>query len=542
MDQLMVSAGGLHALAYCERLFYLENVECVRLADERVFAGRRAHEETLPNEEGTWCRLRYESDRLGLRGEVDVLRRVDGALVPYELKRGRSAGKKGRREAWQTDQLQVGAYALLAEEQFGQSITEGRVRYLADHATIRVPIDARLRSDVLQAIERARALSCCEQRPAVTPDENRCIRCSLSAACLPEEARLAADPKWRAIRLLPVHPHGTPVHVLESGAKVGRSDDSLKVTLRDGSSETLPIGDVGTVILHGHAQITTQAIRLCAEREIPVHWVTAAGGLVASLAASVPTAQRHLRQFKAFQSESTCLQLAQSLIRCKIEAQLRFLLRATRGSRCSEVQCGTKEVRSMLRQIGATSSFDELRGVEGAGARAYFATLPFLIADQVPPELRPMNRTRQPAKDRFSALLNYGYGMLYRQVLTAILAVGLHPGLGFFHRPRSSAQSLALDLMELFRVALVDMPVVAAINRKTFDANADFQAIGEGISLGEIGRKKLITVIERRLGECWWHTAVRYSLSYSRIIELEVRLLEKEWSDEPGLFAKMRIR
>lgn len=197
----MVSAGGLHALAYCERLFYLENVECVRLADERVFAGRRAHEETLPrDEEGTWSKLRYESERLGLRGEVDVLRRLDGAIVPYELKRGRSAGKKGQREAWQSDRLQVGAYALLAEEQFGQSIGEGRVRYLADHITVRVAIDDELRSEVFNAIQRARALSNSEQRPPVTSDENRCVRCSLSPVCLPEESRLAADPKWRTIR------------------------------------------------------------------------------------------------------------------------------------------------------------------------------------------------------------------------------------------------------------------------------------------------------------------------------------------------------
>ena len=31
----------LHAVAYCERLFYLEKI---RLADERVYAGRLLHE------------------------------------------------------------------------------------------------------------------------------------------------------------------------------------------------------------------------------------------------------------------------------------------------------------------------------------------------------------------------------------------------------------------------------------------------------------------------------------------------------------------
>lgn len=38
METLAVHS--LHALAYCERLFYLENVEEMRVADVVVYAGR----------------------------------------------------------------------------------------------------------------------------------------------------------------------------------------------------------------------------------------------------------------------------------------------------------------------------------------------------------------------------------------------------------------------------------------------------------------------------------------------------------------------
>ena len=31
-------------------------------------------------------------------------------------------------------------------------------------------------------------------------------------------------------------------------------------------------------------------------------------------------------------------------------------------------------------------------------------------------------------------------------------------------------------------------------------------------------------------------------MSYYRMIELEVRLLEKEWTDKAGLFARARLR
>lgn len=36
---------GLHSLLYCERLFFLEEVEKIALADANVYAGRTLHEE-----------------------------------------------------------------------------------------------------------------------------------------------------------------------------------------------------------------------------------------------------------------------------------------------------------------------------------------------------------------------------------------------------------------------------------------------------------------------------------------------------------------
>ena len=125
--------------------------------------------------------------------------------------------------------------------------------------------------------------------------------------------------------------------------------------------------------------------------------------------------------------------------------------------------------------------------------------------------------------------------------------MGLHPGVGFYHRPRSAAQPLALDLMEMFRVPIVDMAVLGALNRRTFDADGDFIETPGKVLLNERGRGKLVETIERRLQDEWRHDVVGYSLSSARIVELEVRLLEKEWlgadgKQEGGLFARLRIR
>jgi CRISPR-associated protein Cas1 len=532
---------------YCERLFYLEEVERIRIANAAVYAGRRLHVEIAQDEGDVVERLEFESAQLGIRGAVDVLRTRSGELIPYEHKRGRSAGAPGAREAWRTDRVQAAAYAMLVEQSHGRSVSEVRVRYHADNVTVRVAIDESLRGEVRATIGRARALQSSIERPPVTDNDRLCARCSLAPACLPEEARLGGSGESDSndlIRLLPQHSEGQTVHVMESGASVGRSGHQLLVRGRDEADVRLPIGEVGQVVIHGYAQITAQALQACAERGIGVHWMTYGGNLVGSLAPSAPSAQRHLRQFKALSSDEQCLGLARRLVVAKLETQLRYLLRSTRGEqgRADDVERICDRIRDALRRAAHAPAADSLLGHEGTGAAAYFDGFPFILAAELDPRLHFDGRNRQPPRDRVNAILGFAYGMLYREVLQAIVAVGLHPGIGFYHRPRSASHPLALDIMELFRVPIVDMAVIPAINRRTFDPIDDFRELPGRVLLSDTGRKKVVEVIERRKADTWRHSVVGYSLSYARLIELEVRLLEKEWMGEGGLFAKFRLR
>ena len=536
----------LHALAYCERLFYLEEVENLRVADERVYAGRRLHVEIARDEdEGEWLTLTLESERWGLVGKVDCVRRRDGMLIPYEHKRGRSArGQDGTAEAWASDRLQIIAYAALLEEHTGRTITEGRVRYHADNTMVRVPIDEEARADLQRAIARARELQSSVERPPVTDNERLCVRCSLAPVCLPEEARLAQQPERQTTRLFPADDDRSVLHVLTQGAKVGRKGDRLEVTAKEETPQLYPVHEIGQVVLHGFAQITTQALRLCAEREVGVHWVTTGGRYMGAWAAGAGPVQRRIRQYKALTDPALCLRLAKQLAGTRVRGQLSVLLRASRdGGRATEaVKAAISNIRKLLRPLSRAASIHSLRGYEGSIAAQYFGVLPDLIAPDVGPLMRPDGRTRRPPRDRCNALLSFGYALLLKDVMNAILVVGLDPALGFYHQPRSQAHPLALDLLELFRVPLVDIPVIASINRKQWHETEDFQIAGQQVWLSEAGKKKFFQIYERRKADQWKHPVIGHSLSYARLIELEVRLLEKEWMDEGGLFARLRLR
>mgnify|MGYP005854129609 CR=1 FL=1 len=537
----------LHALAYCERLFYLEEVEEIRVADAAVYAGRALHaeiERDLPDDGTAWMAVDLGSDTLGLTGRVDCLKRRDGLLIPYEHKRGRHRKENKEPAAWPSDAIQIGAYAMLLEEHLGRPIDEGRIRYHATNTTIRVPIDERLRDRVRQAVGRANELRRCIERPPIASEEHRCIRCSLAPVCLPEEVRQERDPAWEPIRLFPQDRQQRTIHVVTQGAKVSRSGDTLSCSDEAELDTTIPIREVSDVVLHGFTQITTQAIRLCADHDVGVHWVTTTGRYITGLTPGPGPVQRRLRQYAALSDPTVCLGLARRLAHARAEGQLRYILRSTRGNDGARaaVAPAIQSIRHALHGVGTAESLDSLRGHEGSAAAAYFEALRHCFSLSVPESLRYTTRSRRPPKDRFNALLSFGYGLLYQKVLSAILVVGLEPALGFYHTPRSAAHPLVLDLMELFRVPLWDIPLIGSINRGQWNPEAHFSVAPQAVWLSEAGRKQTIDLFESRLQETWKHPITEYSMSYARQVELEVRLLEKEWTGEPGLFARMRLR
>ncbi|QGJ71778.1 Type I-MYXAN CRISPR-associated endonuclease Cas1 [Planctomycetales bacterium 10988] len=546
-DEPLVRVMALHALSYCERLFYLEEVEEIRVADAAVYAGRRLHDDLLTQDDDTPELRSFElaSNQWGIFGKLDAFRRRDSAWVVYEHKRGRCRrGPKKEPLAWPSDRLQAIAYAVLLEEELGQPVPQARVRYHADRVTAFIEVDDEAKEELRQAIHRARSLRRSTERPPVHENEKVCGRCSLNVVCLPEEERLEEGKADSAPTFFPSNREGQTLHVVSPRSQVSRSGDTLVVRLEDGQKQKVPARMLDSVILHGHAQITTQAIHLCAYHGIGVQWLTAGGKYAASTTASFGRVQQRLRQYSALSSESLCLQLARRLVQGKIESQLRYLMRGTRGDTEARTSCqvGIDQIRESLGKLDRASSPDTLRGLEGISAKAYFAALPYLLGGQVNEALHFSGRTRRPPKDRFNCLLGYGYSLLQSAVQRSILAVGLEPSLGFYHRPRSAAQPLVLDLMELFRVPLWDMPLMGSLNRGQWHPDTDFDIRPRHVWLSETGRKKALTLFEQRLEESHQHPHTGQSLSYARMIELEVRLLEKEWTGSPGHFACLRMR
>ena len=196
----------------------------------------------------------------------------------------------------------------------------------------------------------------------------------------------------------------------------------------------MPIEDIDSVVIHGSGQMTTQALHLCSSRGIPVQWYSMGGKFMAGTQSVSGRVRQRIRQFSALSDSKLCIELARTTILAKVESQLRYLMRATRGNeaRREVTNVPLDRIRETLARLPAAASLDTIRGLEGMAAKSYFAAIPSLISDQATDVMIPKGRTKHPPKDRFNCLLSYGYSLLYGLVHRSLIAVGLEPAFGFF--------------------------------------------------------------------------------------------------------------
>ena len=149
-----------------------------------------------------------------------------------------------------------------------------------------------------------------------------------------------------------------------------------------------------------------------------------------------------------------------------------------------------------VRMLPDAGTADEVMGLEGAAAAAYFPALGALL----PEGLQFGHRTRQPPLDIANAALSFLYTVLLGECVTALYAAGLEPGIGVLHGDDERRPSLALDLMEELRPMVVDQVVLEAVRQQRLNADHGRSEDGRaGVLLTRAGREAVLDAYERRM-------------------------------------------
>lgn len=545
-----VPVRALNQVTYCPRLYYLQYVDAVMPTNEHVESGlfdhRRVDDPDLASrtrKEGDAARSRsipLSSEALGLSGVLDVVEERGDEIYPVETKHGPAPrDDDGRPTVWDNDAVQLCGQALLLEEAFGKPVTRGFQFYAGSRERVEVRFTEELRRQTREAIEQCRRLSAQEAPPEPLPPElrHRCFGCSLAPVCLPEETlyqigRLPAatvdePPPAGLTRVIPQSDDGAVLYVQEPGSHVGKRSEHL-IVRKDGQEITrVPIHAVRQVVVCGHVQVSTQALATLAANEVPVAYVTGHGRFIGTFAAAMlKNVGLREAQFRRFADPAECLTLSKAVIRAKLTNQRALLMRSLRGDgdRGSD-EPAARGLAELLRRLDDAASVETVLGLEGQGAALYFGEFGRFLKAQPPGRGFDFTvRNRRPPRDPVNSLLSFAYAMLTKDCFAAVCTVGFDPYKGFFHSNRHGKPSLALDLMEEFRPVIADSVVLTLVNNEMLTPD-DFLVWRDACQLTEAGRRKFFQAYEQRKATVVTHPLYGYRMSYSRMLEVQARML-----------------
>jgi CRISPR-associated protein Cas1 len=158
----------------------------------------------------------------------------------------------------------------------------------------------------------------------------------------------------------------------------------------------------------------------------------------------------------------------------------------------TDLQSEMDHLATLLPQVDQVSELLSLLGLEGAGARFYYQA----FAKMVRRVFKFAGRHRHPAPDPVNALLSLGYTLVYSEISSLLDGLGFDPYLGFYYQPDYGHATLASDLLEEFRVPLVDRLTLSLINNRVFSPE-DFSTMTPRVRY--IWRMPLATVIFRSM-------------------------------------------
>jgi len=574
---------GVAEHAYCPRLFYYMTVEGVFLPSADTEQGAGVHrrvdrpseappavetngkngrrkktveklEETEPTADPDRPRsvrsLALTSDRLGLTAKLD-LAEIDGTTaIPVEYRKGRPkrSGEVAEPvddmmeqarlipgpEPWPTDRVQIGLQAILLEEA-GYTVPEAYLYYAAERLKLRVPVDDALKREALAELEAAKR-DAAGQRPPPLVNDPRCPRCSLQPICLPDEInhqRLTAlaingqesDERLTPRKLWPPRDDGIHVVLQREGIRIGVRGQSVRVTGKEGELvRDFPLANLESLAVLGGVQISTQALSVFADNEVPVAYLTAAGRLVAMMDPLGPTsAAVRGAQIRVLDRPEKTLELARAVTVAKIANQ-RTLLMRNHAALPSRVAADLQE---SITAAERATTLDELRGHEGNAAAIYFRHFAGMFKEgvkEIAARFDSNGRQRRPPPDPVNAVLSFAYSMLTNECTAACRLASLEPTLGALHATRPGRPALALDLMEPFRPLIADSIAVSAFNRGEL-TEGHFLDTAAGCALTDAGRKGFFSAYGRRMDTEVSHPAFEYRLSYRRMLMLHARLV-----------------
>jgi CRISPR-associated protein Cas1 len=351
---------------------------------------------------------------------------------------------------------------------------------------------------------------------------------ALLEALTPEGAAAAlVDPDDETVRLLdngggPREPLVRTLYVARPGVLLLKEGERVTVARQREVLASVPMGELDQLLLQAPALVSTALLSALAARRIDVCLAGARDGELLTLErGALPDLTRQALQLRRHRQAGFHLLVARACVQGKLHNARVVLRRFNRRDPCPAVDEAITRLDASLRRLPQAQRLDELRGLEGQAAKAYFDALRALL----PADCGFTARKRRPPGDMVNALLSFGYAVLAAQVHRFVRLERLNPHYGHLHATAAQGMGLVSDLMEEFRAVAVDA-VVLTLLREGRLTQADFRydaAADLPCRLGSQARKVYVQALEDKLDARFIHPRQHRLLDLRRSIQAQVR-------------------
>ncbi|RMH10087.1 MAG: CRISPR-associated endonuclease Cas1 [Nitrospirae bacterium] len=320
---------------------------------------------------------------------------------------------------------------------------------------------------------------------------------------------------------------GGTVYIDRKDAELRLEGRALAVYVSGDRTGTVPLVPLDRIVLVGQIHLQTRVLHRLAAEGIDVVFLsgkrqTFSGRLVGRV-------HRHGRVRVAQYQQShgaLALSLSRQWVDTKLERQQAVLRELAEAKQLDgRLAIHAQEVFEAVRpQVQAVASLEQLRGLEGAAAAAYFRA----FATAFPPSLQFQGRQRRPPTDPVNALLSLTYTLVHWEWVRECETIGLDPVIGFYHEFDYGRDSLACDLMEPTR-PLIDHWVWTLFHHRQLTGR-DFSSDQErpGCYLKKSARSRYYQVYETWMAE-------RRALMRAEVARLVQQVLHGEHAGEDAV-------
>lgn len=292
-----------------------------------------------------------------------------------------------------------------------------------------------------------------------------------------------------------------------------------------------PLHTLQNIVSFSYSGASPALMGACAKRQIGFAFCTPRGRFLARVCGE-GNGNVLLRrsQYRIADDPALSCQISRTMIFGKL-FNARWSIERTRrdhGMRLDgeKLAAASRQIYGLLPQVRDTATLEELRGLEGVGAAAYFGVLDeMILGDKEVFFFR--GRSRRPPLDAVNAMLSFAYSLLAHDCASALESVGLDSYVGFLHRDRPGRTSLALDLMEELRPCMADRFVLTLINNRQVKASDLLPMESGAVLLTEDGRKAFLKNWQEKKKEVLTHPYLGEKLPWGMIPYIQALLLAR---------------